>query len=125
MHITANHVVLRNDVSTDVIANDHFCWGYNMAMLSEEETLKLINIMKQFPVLWQSDHKFYRKRGLRDAAMKKVATEFGDRGNWMNDSGGECVFAIGTYGDRSLRGAIAKTDILTQTQNNSLIVLIG
>jgi len=26
MHITANHVVLRNDVSTDVIANDHFCW---------------------------------------------------------------------------------------------------
>jgi len=52
-----------------------------MAMLSEEETLKLINIMKQFPVLWQSDHKFYRKRGLRDSAMKKVATEFGDRSN--------------------------------------------
>jgi len=55
--------------------------------------------------------------------MKKVATEFGDtRGNWMNDSvttrSGECVFAIGTY-------AIAKTGILTQTQNNSLIVLIG
>jgi len=47
----------------------------------------------------------------------------------MNDSvttrSGEGVFAIGTYGDRSLRGAIAKTGILTQTQNNSLIVLIG
>jgi len=25
MQITANHVVLRNDVSIDVIANDHFC----------------------------------------------------------------------------------------------------
>jgi len=78
-----------------------------------------------------SDHKFYGKRGPRDAAMKKVATEFGDRSNWMNDSvttrSGECVFAIGTctYGDRSLQGAIAKTGIVTQTQNNSLIVLIG
>jgi len=25
MQITADHVVLRNDVSIDVIANDHFC----------------------------------------------------------------------------------------------------
>ena len=47
MQITASHVVLRNDVSVDVIANDQFCWvGYKMAMWSEEETLQLINIMK-------------------------------------------------------------------------------
>jgi len=64
MQITANHVVLRSDVSIDVIANDQFCWvGYKMATWSEKETLKLIiNIMKQFPVLWQSDHKFYGKK---------------------------------------------------------------
>ena len=31
MKITANHVILRNDVSIDVIANDHFRWvGYKM-----------------------------------------------------------------------------------------------
>jgi len=33
-----------------------------MATWSEEGTLKLINIMKQFPVLWQSDRKFYGKK---------------------------------------------------------------
>ena len=85
MQITTNHVVLLNDVSIDVIKqyDPHFCSvGYKMATWSEEETIKLINIMKKFSVLWQNDHKLYRKRGPREAAMKKVAVEFGDtRGN--------------------------------------------
>ena len=52
-----------------------------MATWSEEETLKLINIMKQFPVLWQAIINSTGKEGrVSDAAMKKVATEteFGD-----------------------------------------------
>jgi len=40
-----------------------------MAMWSEEETI---------PSVVASDHKFYGKRGPRDAAMKKVVTEFDD-----------------------------------------------
>ena len=48
----------------------------------------------------------------------------------MNDSvttrSSECVFAIGTYAALgidtcSLRGAIAKTGVLTQTQNISIV----
>jgi len=71
MQITANHVVLRNDV--DVIANDQFCWvGYKIAMWSEEETLKLINIMKQFPVLWQAIISSTGKKGRVTRRCRKL-----------------------------------------------------
>ena len=38
---------------------------------SVEESVKLIDIVKNYPVLWQSDHKLYGRKGPRDAAMKK------------------------------------------------------
>ena len=45
-----------------------------------EETDKLIDIIKKYPVMWKTDHHHYGKRGTRDASMRKVANEFGSRG---------------------------------------------
>jgi len=45
---------------------------------SVEEGEKLIDIVKNYPVLWQADHKLYCRKGPRDAAMRKVYKNFGE-----------------------------------------------
>ena len=45
---------------------------------SVEESVKLIDIVKNYPVLWQTDHKLYGRKGPRDAAMRKVYKDFGE-----------------------------------------------
>jgi hypothetical protein len=46
-----------------------------------ESKLKLINLVRNWPVLWQPTHKSYGKRGPRDVALKKVAVSLGEKGN--------------------------------------------
>ena len=45
---------------------------------SVEESVKLIDIVKNYPVLWQTDYKLYGPKGPRDAAMRKVYKDFGE-----------------------------------------------
>ena len=48
---------------------------------SVEESVKYIDtcIVKNYPVLWQTDHKLYGRKGPRDAAMRKVYKDFGEK----------------------------------------------
>ena len=45
---------------------------------SVEESVKLIDIVKNYPLLWQTDHKLYGRKGPRDTAMRKVYKDFGE-----------------------------------------------
>ena len=44
---------------------------------SVEESVKLIDIVKNYPILWQTDHKLYGRKGPRDAAMRNYK-DFGE-----------------------------------------------
>ena len=68
MQVAANHI--------------HQC-DTRLAMASVwsvEESVKLIDMVKNYPVLWQTDHKLYGRKGPRDAAMRKVGLykDFGE-----------------------------------------------
>ena len=48
-----------------------------------ESTLKLINLVRNWPVLWQLTFKSYGKRSPRDVTLKKVAVSLGEKDNNM------------------------------------------
>ena len=75
MQIAANHIH-----QCDTRLAMAFVW-------SVEESVKLIDIVKNYPILWQTDHKLYGRKGPRDAAMRKVYKDF-------RETSGKVVFSI-------------------------------
>jgi len=51
--------------------------------MDQESKVRLIDLIKNLPVLWQPNHKSYGKRGPRDAALKKVAASLGEKGYYL------------------------------------------
>ena len=47
---------------------------------TKDDLIKLANVIKLYPVLWQPDHPQYGKKSPRDAAYRKVGKEFPGRG---------------------------------------------
>ena len=47
---------------------------------SDVEIDKLIELVRNYNILWKTDHVNYGKRGARDSAFKRVATALGSKG---------------------------------------------
>ena len=52
-----------------------------------ESKLKLINLVRNWPLLWQLTLKSYGKRGPRDVALKEVAVSLRDKGVCVCNTG--------------------------------------